>query len=158
MVWGQLWHKSACSAAQACFDHLHVMIDIATKGTILSWQQTTKVLIRLHVCAGWSGPLLFTFYTPHKHSVFVEGWYQTVFVVCVCVCGGSILFSHPSQGVGGIGYTVFTLSIRNTLGFFISWKGNDGNSSNFADTLISIRCSFIIENKGLGASSVKVYW
>ena len=48
--------------------------------------------------------------------------------------------------------TVFTLSVHLSVrpwrfGFsLISWKGNDGNSSNFADTLISIRCMFIIEN------------
>ena len=28
-------------------------------GVILSWQRTTKALIRLRACAGWSAPLLF---------------------------------------------------------------------------------------------------
>ena len=58
------------------------------------------------------------------------------------VCGG-ILFSRcPSVRPS------FRPSVRPwRFGFsLISWKGNDGNSSNFADTLISIRCTFIIEN------------
>ena len=39
------------------------------------------------------------------------------------------------------------LFVRDGFGFsLISWKGYDGNSSNFADTLILIRCMFIIEN------------
>ena len=55
---------------------------------------------------------------------------------------------YPPQAMFVGGYTVFTLSVRPwRIGFsLISWKGNDGKSSNFADTLISIRCTFIIEN------------
>ena len=43
-----------------------------------------------------------------------------------------------------VGYTVF-MSVR--FGFFLNiLKGNDGNSSDFADILISIRCTFVIKN------------
>ena len=52
----------------------------------------------------------------------------------VCGGGGGILFPHPSVRPWHFGFSL------------ISWKGNDGNSSNFADTLISIRWTFIIEN------------
>ena len=59
-----------------------------------------------------------------------------------------IITPHTNYVCGGGGYTVFTLSVRPWRFDFslISWKGNNGNSSNFADTLISIRCTFIIEN------------
>ena len=61
----------------------------------------------------------------------------------VCWGGGDILFSccppiraciHPSVHLWHFGFSL------------ISWKGNDENSSDFADTLISMRCTFIIEN------------
>ena len=35
--------------------------DIETRGIILSMKRTTKVLIRLRRCAGWSAPLLFAY-------------------------------------------------------------------------------------------------
>ena len=50
---------------------------------------------------------------------------------------------HPYPSI----LTVFSL---------ISWKGNDENASNFADTLISIRCTFIIKSWGVGANSVQL--
>ena len=37
------------------------LLAIASKGIILSRQRTTKVLIRLRGCAGWSAPLLFAY-------------------------------------------------------------------------------------------------
>ena len=37
------------------------LLAIASRGIILSRQWTTKVLIRLHGCAGWSAPLFFTY-------------------------------------------------------------------------------------------------
>ena len=40
-----------CSASEAILKSLECL-DIASRGIILSRQQTTLVLIRLHVCAG----------------------------------------------------------------------------------------------------------
>ena len=42
--------------------------DIASIDTILSKQRTTKVLIRLRECAGWSAPLLFAYGIRHVFS------------------------------------------------------------------------------------------
>ena len=68
---------------------------------------------------------------------------QPIYTPCKLCLWGGILFSRCLS---------VRLSVRPSVrpwrfGFsLISWKGNDGNSSNFADTLISIRCTFIIEN------------
>ena len=51
--------KSACAATKAR-QRLEIS-DIETKGIILSRQWTTKALIRLRRCAGWSAPLLFAY-------------------------------------------------------------------------------------------------
>ena len=48
--------KPACSATEAS-QSLEISA-IASRGIILSRQRTTKALIRLHGCAGWSAPLL----------------------------------------------------------------------------------------------------
>ena len=57
VFWGfdQVRLKPACEATG-----LEISA-IASRGNILSRQQTTKVLIRLHGCAGWSVPLLFAY-------------------------------------------------------------------------------------------------
>ena len=41
---------------------------IESRDIILSKQRTTKALIRLHGCAGWSAPLLFTYDIRHIFS------------------------------------------------------------------------------------------
>ena len=51
--------KSACSATEASWSHEISVIE--TRDIILSRQRTTKVLIRLHGCAGLSAPLLFAY-------------------------------------------------------------------------------------------------
>ena len=80
--------------------------------------------------------------------------------LAICQISGVWIYYTPANYVCG-GYTVFTLSVRPSFrpsihpsvhpwcfGFsLISWKGNDGNSSNFADTLISIKCTFNLWNK-----------
>ena len=50
-------HKLACSVTETIWS-LEI-VDLASIGIILSKQWTTKVLIRLGRCAGWSAPLLF---------------------------------------------------------------------------------------------------
>ena len=55
-VFNQVRHKPACAATEASW-RLEIW-DIETKDIILSRQWTTKVLIRLRGCAGWTAPLL----------------------------------------------------------------------------------------------------
>ena len=56
-VCDQVRLKLACSATETC-QGLEILV-IASRGIILSRQRTTKALIRLRGCAGWSAPLLF---------------------------------------------------------------------------------------------------
>ena len=55
-VFDQVRLKSVCSAKEASLSH--EIANIGTRDIILSRQRTTKVLIRLRGCAGWSAPLL----------------------------------------------------------------------------------------------------
>ena len=50
-------HKLACSATEACMN-LEILVT-ETRVITLSRQWTTKALIRLRGCSGWSAPLLF---------------------------------------------------------------------------------------------------
>ena len=59
VVCNQLKLKLACSATGAS-QKLDIL-DIETKGIILSKQRITKALIRLRGCTGWSAPLLFAY-------------------------------------------------------------------------------------------------
>ena len=58
-VCDQVRLKPACQATEARW-RLEIS-DIETRGIILSRQRTTKALIRLRGCAGWSAPLLFAY-------------------------------------------------------------------------------------------------
>ena len=51
--------KLTCSATEAIYS-LEILY-IASRGIILSRQRTTKALIRLRGCTGWSAPLLFAY-------------------------------------------------------------------------------------------------
>ena len=51
--------KLACSATET--NYSLEILDTETRGIILSKQWTTKVLIRLRRCTGWSAPLLFAY-------------------------------------------------------------------------------------------------
>ena len=55
----QVRHKPVCAATEAS-QSLEIL-DIASMDIILSNQRTTKALIRLRGCAGWSAPLLFAY-------------------------------------------------------------------------------------------------
>ena len=59
----QLRFKPAYSASEAIL-RLEIL-DIETRGIILSRQRTTKALIRLRGCAGWSAPLFFAYGIRH---------------------------------------------------------------------------------------------
>ena len=58
-IFKQVRFKPACSATEAS-RNLETL-DIWSRHIILPMQRTTKVLIRLHRCAGWSAPLLFAY-------------------------------------------------------------------------------------------------
>ena len=58
-VCDQVRLKPACSAKEASWNH--EIANIETRDIILSWQRTTKVLIRLRECACWSVPLLIAY-------------------------------------------------------------------------------------------------
>ena len=65
-IFNQVRFKSACSATEAS-ENLETL-DIASIHIILSKQRTTKVLIRLRGCAGWSAPLLFAYVIRHSFA------------------------------------------------------------------------------------------
>ena len=58
-VCDQVTFKPTCSATETSYNL--ETLDIASIHIILSKQRTTKVLIRLRECAGWSAPLLFAY-------------------------------------------------------------------------------------------------
>ena len=62
-IFDQVWLKPACPATEASYNL--ETLDIASIHIILSKQRTTKVLIRLRGCAGWSAPLLFVYGIRH---------------------------------------------------------------------------------------------
>ena len=59
-------HKPAYAATEASM-RLEILVK-ETRHITLSRQQTTKVLIRLRGCAGWSAPLLFAYGIRHVFS------------------------------------------------------------------------------------------
>ena len=62
----QIRLKPACAATEANM-RLEILVT-ETRGITLSRQRTTKALIRLHGCAGWSAPLLFAYGIRHIFS------------------------------------------------------------------------------------------
>ena len=59
VVCDQVRHKLARTATEARWRF--EISDIEFRGIVLSRQRTTKALIRLRGCAGWSAPLLFPY-------------------------------------------------------------------------------------------------
>ena len=68
-VCDQVRHKPACAAIEARKRLKNS--DMETRSIILSRQRTTKALVRLRGCAGWSAPLLFA-YSINRFSHDVE--------------------------------------------------------------------------------------
>ena len=62
----QATHKPVCAATEASWS-LEISA-IESRDIILSKQRTTKALIRLRGCAGWSAPLLFAYIIRHIFS------------------------------------------------------------------------------------------
>ena len=58
-VFNQVRLQPACSATEA--SESHEIANIETREIILSRLRTTKALISLHRCAGWSAPLLIAY-------------------------------------------------------------------------------------------------
>ena len=77
-IWASLWEnmssevsnqvrlKLACSATEASM-RIEILVT-ETRDITRSWQRTTKALIRLRGCAGWSAPLLFAYDIRHVFS------------------------------------------------------------------------------------------
>ena len=85
--------KQACAAREAR-QRLEIS-DIETKDIVLSRQRTTKVLIRLRGCAGWSAPLLFAYGIWFSHDVaHLKRVMVCVLTYLLSVCYGSCLLSH----------------------------------------------------------------
>ena len=59
----QARHKPACAATEASWS-LEISA-LESRDIVLSKQQTTKVLVRLRECAGWSAPLLLAYDIRH---------------------------------------------------------------------------------------------
>ena len=104
----QVRHKPACSVTQAS-QRLEIL-DIETRCIILSKQRTTKTLIRLRRCAGWSVSLLFTYGIRHIFS-----WLGLIYkidltvhkmLIMVLKCFNSVLdFRVFLQGLSFRGFT-----------------------------------------------------
>ena len=54
-------HEKTCLRGFATRQDSNWLLDLSSVGIILSRQQTTKALIRLRECAGWSAHLLFAY-------------------------------------------------------------------------------------------------
>ena len=65
-IFDQVRFKPACSATEASYNF--ETLDITSMHIILSKQRTTKVLIRLRGCTGWSAPLLFAYGIRHMFA------------------------------------------------------------------------------------------
>ena len=76
-IFDQVTFKPDCSATEASSNL--VTLDRASIHIILSKQRTTKVLIRLRGCAGWSAPLLFAYGLRHIFAwpgpIMVKIWH-----------------------------------------------------------------------------------
>ena len=77
-VCDQMRLKPACLATVTSY-RLEIS-DIASRGITLSRQQTTKALIRLRGCAGWSAPLLFA-YDINRFSHDVAHWLYVLITI-----------------------------------------------------------------------------
>ena len=79
VVSDQVRLKLACSATEASM-RLEILVT-ETRDITLSRQRTTKVLIRLRGCAGWSALLLFAYDIRHVFS-----WPGSNILLCVGIC------------------------------------------------------------------------
>ena len=94
----QSWGYGLISIFLACCDLAGLLISyepcLASTHTILSRQQTTKVLIRLRGCTGWSAPLMFAYgirhdmftciaRAKHKSDFSLNLWLYILYSICV---------------------------------------------------------------------------
>ena len=90
-VCDQVRHKQTCTATEARW-RLEIS-DIETRGIILSRQWTTKVLIKLGRCAGWSVPLIFPYginrFSHDMAHMFVHATYS-------CACFSMAGYRRPT--------------------------------------------------------------
>ena len=84
---------------------------IASRSIILSRQRTTKALIRLPGCGGWSAPLLFAYGININSCVFIKGS-----LFCVWLCR-RMAADDPKKA------TTILMTLKK-----ISWRGSDFSS------------------------------
>ena len=81
------------------------ILDIASRCIILSRWRTTKTVIRLHGCAGWSAPLLFAYgKNRFSHDVAHFSWYGSNKVWSkskqeFATCGNNLFHCEDSHNV-----------------------------------------------------------
>ena len=84
-VCDQVRHKPACAATETSYSLK--ILNLERRGIILSRQRTTKVLIRLRGCTGWSAPLLFAY---GKNRFSHDGAHIILTFMCT-TCAGHIV-------------------------------------------------------------------
>ena len=101
-IFDQVTFKPSCSATEAT-------LDIASIHIILPKQRTTKVLIRLRGCVGWSAPLLFAYGLRH---IFAwpgpyDGWFYSPFNSVSIISSFSL---KRKQEKSGLSRDVFSIT------------------------------------------------
>ena len=76
-------------------DRLEIL-DTETRGIILSRRQTTKALMRMRGCPGWSGPLLFA-YGINRFSHDVAQFNSNIAKVCIQIKWTVNLLVQPRE-------------------------------------------------------------
>ena len=110
-VFDQVRFKPACSATGT--SRRLVILDIETRGIKLSRKWTTKALIRLRGCAGWSAPLLFAYGKNRfshdvahimRNSVKKKDTDLHAIQLNTCTCNAPVIRNHcpphPTHGDG----------------------------------------------------------
>ena len=121
--------KPACTATEASYSN--EISAIESRDIILSKQRTTKALIRLRRCAGWSAPLLFAYDIRHIFSwpgSFVLNWFSTKsfrFLILVFVfIETNRLWKSDRQIISICSETHTVPNINNYIKLYIE-QGND---------------------------------
>ena len=145
----QARRKLACAVTEA--SSILEISDIRSRDIILSKQRTIKALIRLHGCAGWSAPLLFTYGIKHIFSWsgsfsfgnFVKRLHlrkqKNILILsdfCVVYCA---LQHAPTSFINGLTSVLwlqgflFSCLTRKKRKCFLVWKRNQKNKITFLD-------------------------
>ena len=147
-VCDQLRFKPACSATETS-QGLEIL-DIASIDIVLSKQQTTKALIRLCGCAGWSAPLLFA-YSKNRfshdvaHMIPDRSWVSLSRLLCddiMLICLRGSLRDRGDFGEPGM--SPLPLDVWDTVLCLgdIGWSIDDWVWNDFGRTEIGTMCRY----------------